>query len=370
MTLYSYVLLSRQNISELDLIHKNLEARLEQLETRTSHVHHLTGQQNHQHQDTKYLTDDQKNHQSLHLVQSSQDLHQNLCIEHGNQILHIDPPMNNDSTLTDQSRHDHHPIHSKTMISSHEQEPVSSYTISHIQHSREQSTTNSSVDYSSSDNESSSILSNASEDNEMEPPSSTVQCYANNTAEGTGDTVIPKSTGSNSSSVLSDSCVSDSDDERSSVEDDGQSYHGDRVVTTLNSVVSHDQDDHQKMHVSFASNLTTITPTELSSLSDDESNGHQSSLGEDNREQVEIEMVTNSESSEELETSTSIVTQSLLNKDETMKEQQCQCETDNLGDIASGLSHPPPAIIHQEDEQTSLTLPPSCSPVHKTPPVR
>ena len=124
------------------------------------------------------------------------------------------------------------------------------------------------------------------------------------------------------------------------------------------------------MHVSFASNLTTITPTELSSLSDDESNGHQSSSGEDNREQVEIEMVTNSESSEESETSTSIVTQSLLNKDETMQEQQCQCETDTLGDITSVLSHPPPATMDQEDEQASLTLPPSCSPVHKTPPVR
>ena len=87
--------------------------------------------------------------------------------------------------------------------------------------------------------------------------------------------------------------------------------------------------------------------TELSSLSDDESNGHQSNSGEDNREQ---EMVTNSESSEESETSTSIVTQSLLNKDETMEVQQHQCVTDNLGGITSGLSHLPPATMHQEDE--------------------
>ena len=303
------------------------------METRTSHAHHLTGQQNHQHQDTRHLTDDQNNHQSLHLGQSSQDIHQHLHTDQSKHILHIDPPMNSDSILIDQSKHDHQSVHSKTVISSHEQEPVSSYTISHIQHSREQSTTNSSVDYSSSDDESSSILSNASEDNEMEPPSSTVQCYTNNTAEGTGDTVTHKSISSNTSSILSDSCVSDSEDERSSVEADGQSCHEDRVVTTLNSAVSHDQDDQQKMHVSFASNLITITPTELSSLSDDESNGHQSNSGEDNREQVEIEMVTNSESSEESETSTSIVTQSLLNKDETMEAQQHQCVTDNLGDI-------------------------------------
>ena len=59
-------------------------------------------------------------------------------------------------------------------------------------------------------------------------------------------------------SVLSDSCVSDSEDERSSVEADGQSCHGNRVITTLNSAVLHDQDEQQKMHISFASNLTTI----------------------------------------------------------------------------------------------------------------
>ena len=125
------------------------------------------------------------------------------------------------------------------------------------------------------------------------------------------------------------------------------------------------------MHVSFASNLTTITPTELSSLSSDESIGHQSSSGEDNREQVEIETATNSESSEESEMSpaTSIVTQSLLNKDE-ISEEQHQPVTDTLGDITSGLSHPPPVIVHQEDEQTSLTLPSSHSPIHKSPPVR
>ena len=141
----------------------------------------------------------------------------------------------------------------------------------------------------------------------------------------------------------------------------------------MNAAVSHDQDDQQKMHVSFASNFTTITSTELSSLSNDESNGEQSSSGEDNREQVEIETATNSASSEESETSpaTSIVTQSLLNKDEISEEQhQHQPVTDNLGDITSGLSHPPPVIVHQEDEQTSLTLPSSHSSVHKPPPVR
>ena len=371
--MFFYVLFVRQNISELDLIHKNLEARLEQLETRTSHGHHLTDQQNHQ-QDTKHLSDDQLIYQSSNLGQSSQDLHQHLHTDQSKQILYNYPPMNNDPILIDQSKHDHQCVHSKTMISPHkEDEPVTSCTTSHIQHSREQSTTNSSVDYSSSDDDSSSsIPSNVFEDNEVEPPSSTVECYVN-TAEGTTGTVIHKSTSSNSSSVLSDSCVSDSEDEGSSVEADGQPYHGDTVVTTLNAAVSHDQDDQQKMHVSFASNLTTITPTELSSLSNDESNGEQSSSGEDNREQVEIETATNSESSEESETSpaTSIVTQSLLNKDEISEEQhQHQPVTDNLGDITSGLSHPPPVIVHQEDEQTSLTLPSSHSPVHKPPPVR
>ena len=72
------VLFVRQNISELDLIHKNLEARLEQLETNTSHAHHLTDQHNHQHQDTTHLTYDQLIHQSSNLGQSSQDLHQHL----------------------------------------------------------------------------------------------------------------------------------------------------------------------------------------------------------------------------------------------------------------------------------------------------
>ena len=118
---------------------------------------------------------------------------------------------------------------------------------------------------------------------------------------------------------------------------------GRSLVATLNAAVSHDQDDQQKMHVSFASNLTTITPTKLSLLRNDESIGHQSSSG--NREQVEIETATNSESSEESKTSqaTSIVTQSLLNKDETSEEQHQHLPvTDNLGDITSGLSHPPP----------------------------
>ena len=89
----------------------------------------------------------------------------------------------------------------------------------------------------------------------MQPPSSTVQCYVNNTAEGTTGIVIHRSTSSNSSSVLSDSYVSDSKDEGSSVEADGQPCHGDTVVTTLNTAVSHDQDDQQKIHVNFASNL-------------------------------------------------------------------------------------------------------------------
>ena len=124
----------------------------------------------------------------------------------------------------------------------------------------------------------------------MEPPPFTVQCYVNNNiAEGTTGIVIHKSTSSNSSSVLSDSYVSDSKDEGSSVEADSQPCHEDTAVTTLNTAVSHDQDDQQQIYVSFASNLTTIMPTELSLLSNDESNGHQSSSGEDNREQVEIE---------------------------------------------------------------------------------
>ena len=205
MFLYVLFVIIRQNISELDLIHKNLEASLEQLETNASHTHHLTDQHNYQHQDTKHLTDDQFIHQSSNLGQSSQEQH--LQTDQSKQILYNYPPMNNDPVLIDQSKHDHQSVHSKTMIPPHKDELVTSYTTSHVQHSREQSTTNSSVDYSSSDDDSSSILSNVFEDNEMEPPSSTVQYYVNNTAEGTTGTVVHKSTSSNSSSVLSDSCV-------------------------------------------------------------------------------------------------------------------------------------------------------------------
>ena len=365
------MLFLRQNISELDAIHKNLETRLEQLETRTSHVHHLTNQQNYQHHDVKHLIDDRHlliNHQSLHVNQSSQELHQRSHTDQSSQTLHVDPLMNNDPILIDHSKYDHQTVHgSESVTSSHKQEePISSYTTTHIQHSRERSPTNSSVDCSSSDDESSIISSNVFGDNEMDPPSSTVHTHPNITAEATTNTIIHKSTSSNSS-VLSDSCVSDSEDERSSVEADGQPCYRDRVaMPLLNTAISCDPDDQHKMHVSITSNLTTVTPTELSSLSDDESGNEQiSSSGEDNREQDEIKMA---ESSEGLETSsaTSIVTQSLLNKDETTEEQPV---TDNLRDITNSSSQPPPATL-QQDEQTSFILPPSHSTTQKSPPMR
>ena len=358
----------RQNITELDVIHKNLEARLEQLEARTSHADHVTDQQNYQHQHARSLSDNQHVHQPLHLNQSGQHLnHQQIHTHQSDQFLHIDPLTNNDLILIDHSKHDHQPIHSTTVISYKQEEPVSSYPTT--QHSREQSLTNSSVDSSNSDDESSNSSSNVFGDNEMDPPSSTADPHVNITEERTNSNVIHKSTSSNSSNVLFDSCVSDSEDERLSVEADGQPCSVDRVVTMpLSNVVSCDQDDQRKMHVSIASNLTTVTPTELNSLTDDESNEQQSSL-EDNRKQDE--MAANSESSDESVTSpaTSIVTQSLLNKDETTEE--WQLVTDNLRDITNSLSQPPPTALHQEDEQTSFTLPPSShSPVHKAPPMR
>ena len=119
--MFLYVLFLRQNISELDLIHKNLEACLEQLETRTLHSHHVTDLQNYQ-QDTKHLTDDQLNHQSSNLGQSSQDLHQHLHTDQSKQILYNYPPMNSDPILIDQSKHDHQSVHSKTMISPHNED--------------------------------------------------------------------------------------------------------------------------------------------------------------------------------------------------------------------------------------------------------
>ena len=334
-------------------------------------MHHLTNQQNYQYQDVKHLIDDQSllnNHQSLHLSQSSQDLHQYVHSDQSSQTLHVDPLMNNDPILIDHSKHDHQPVHGNEMVaSSHKQEePILSYTTTHIQHSREQSPTNSSVDCSSSDDEGSNISSNVFGDNEMDPPASIVHPQLNNTVEAITNPVIHKST-SSSSSVLSDSCVSDSEDERSSVEADGQPCYGDRVAMALNTAVSCDQDNQQKMYVSIASNLTTVTPTELSSLSDDESNEQKSSSVEDNGEQDEIKMAENSEG---LETSpaTSIVTQSLLNREETTEEQQHQPVTDDLKDITNSSSQPPPVTLHQEDEQTSfILLPSSHSTVQKSP---
>ena len=300
-----------------------------------------------------------------------QDLHQHSHTDQSIQTLHVDPLMNNDDPiLIDRSKHDHQPVHgSGPVTASHVQvEPVSSYTTTHIQHSREQSPTNSSIDCSSSssddddDDEGSNISSNVFGDSEMDPPSSTVHPHPSNKVEATINTVIHRST-SSSSSVLSDSCVSDSEDERSSVEADGQPCYGDRIVNTA---VSCDQ-DNQDQHVSITSNLTTVTPAELSSLSDDESDEQTSSSVEDNREQDEIKMAANGESSEGLETSsaTSIVTQSLLNRDETMEEQPHQPMTDNLRDITNGSSQPPPATLHQKDDQSSP--PSSHSTVQKSP---
>lgn len=275
--------------------------------------------------------------------------------------------MSNDSTLSDHSKHvDQLVCNSETVTSSHEEEPTSSYTMTHVQHSGEQSPT---MNYSS-DDESSSILSGVFADNEIDPPSSTVQPHTNDIAEGTANYITHKSTGSNSS-VISDSCVSDSEYERSSVDADGQPCYGDRVVMPLNNTVSHNQANQQKMHVSIASNLTTVTPTELSSLSDDESDENQSSSGEDSGEQDEVEMAGNSESSERSGTSqTLIVTQSLLNKDDNTKEQQHHSVANSLKDITNSLSQPPPTTLHQEDEQASFTLPPSHSPIQKFPPKR
>lgn len=351
----------------MDVIHKNLEARLEQLETRTSHI--LTDQQNYQNQDAKHLTDDQhlinSHHQSVHYNQTSQDSNQHLHTDQCSQILHTDPLMNNDPILIDQ--HDNQPVHSSEPVITHNQERLIS---THVQHSREQSPISSSVDYSSSDDESSNISSNVSSDNEMNLPSSTVHPQVNSTIEETTSCVIHKST-SSGSSVLSDSCVSDSESGRCSVEADGRPHYGDKVTLPLETAVSYSQDDQQKMHASITSNLTTVTPTELSSPSDDESNEQQSNSGEDNKEQVEIEMATNSESSEGLETSSVtsvVVTQSLLNKDESTE--QHQPVTNNLRDITNGLSQPPPAMLHQEDILTSTLPPSSHSPVQKSPPKR
>ena len=301
----------------------------------------------------------------------NQDLHQHSHTDQSSQTLHVDPLINNDPILIDQSKHDHQPVHgSESFISSHVQvDPISSYTTTHIQHSREQSPTNSSVDCSSSssgggddDDEGSNISSNVFGDNEMDPPSS-IHPHPSNTVEATTNTVTHKSS-TTSSSVLSDSCVSESEDERSSVEADGQPCYRDRVAIPLNTAASCDQDNQHDVHVSIASNLTTVTPAELSSLSDDESNEPTSSSVEDNREQDEIKMAANGESSEGLETSpaTSVVTQSLLNRDMTMEEQHHQTVTDNLRDVTNSSLQPPPATLHQEDEQTS---PPST--VQKSP---
>jgi len=357
----------RQNINELDIIHKNLEVRLEQLETKTSQVHHLTKQQSYHHQSTGHLTDDQhllnihQRTQSLHLDQGSHVLDQHLHSDQFNQIPHIDPLVSNDPILSGHSKLDDKSVHSSKIITSSHEEPMLSYTKTHEQHSREQSST---MDYSS-DGESSSNSSDVFADNEMDPRSSTAQPHTNDITEGTANCVTHKSTSSNSS-VISDSCASDSESEKSSVEADGQPCYGDRVVMSLNNVVSHSQDDQ---HVSIASNLTTVTPTELSSLSDDKSDENQSSSGEDDREQDEVEMVANSESSERSETSqTSIVTQSLLNKDDNIKEQQPV--TNSLKDVTNSLLQPLPTTLHQEDERTSFTSPSSHSPVQKSPPKR
>ena len=357
----------RQNINELDIVHKNLEARLEELETRPSHVNHSTSKQSCQHQDVKHSIDDQHSlntHQSLHNIQN---LHQHH--DQTSQGLHVGPLVNNDSSTLDvHSKHDHQPVHgSETITCSHEQEePIVPSTTAHV----EQLPAYSSVDCSSisssnsdsdEDDESSNILSNGFGDNEMDQPSSTIYHHPNNAVEGTINNVIHKSP--SITSVLSDSCVSDSEDERSSFEADGQPCYGDRITIPSKTAVSSEQ--HQ---VSMASNLTSVTPTDLSSFSDDESNEPQSS-SEDNGEQDEIEKAANCKSSgsKGLETSpaTSIVSQSLLNKNE---KQQPQLVTDNLRDVTNSLSQPPSATLYQEEEQTLSTLPPSShTPVHKSP---
>ena len=358
----------RQNINELDIVHKNLEARLEELETRPSHVHHSTSQQSYQHQDVKHLIGDQhllNTHQSLHNIQ---DLHHHH--DQTNQAPHVDPLVHNDpTTLTVHSKQYHQPVHgSETITYSHKQEePILPSTTGHV----DQSPAHSSMDCSSSistsssdDDESSNISSNVFGDNEMDQPSSTTDHHPNNTVEGTINTIIHKST--SSTSVLSDSCVSsDGEHEGSSFEADGQPCYEDRAAIPSNTAVSSDQ--HYVHQVSMASNLTSVTPTDLSSLSDDESDEPQSSSGEDDKEQSEIETAANCESSEGMDTSpaTSIVTQSLLNKTE---EQQPQLVMDNLRDVTNSLSQPPSVTLHQEEEQTLSTLPhPSHTTVHKSP---
>ena len=359
----------RQNINELDIVHKNLEARLEELETRPSHVHHSTSQQSYQHQDVKHLIDDQYSlnaHQSLHNIQDLDRHH-----DQTSQALHVDPLVHNGpNILTVHSKHDHQPVHcSETITCSHKQEePILPSTTGQV----DQLPVHSSVDCSNrsistssdDDDESSNVSSNVFCDNDMDQPLSTIDHHPNNTVEGTINTIIHKST--SSTSVLSDSCVSsDGEHEGSSFEADGQPCYEDRAAIPLNAAVSSDQ--HHVHQVSMASNLTSVTPTDLNSLSDDESDEPQSSSGEDDKEQGEIETAANCESSEGMDTSpaTSIVTQSLLNKNE---EQQPQLVTDNLRDVTNSLSQPPSVTLHQEEEQTLSTLPhPSHTTVHKSP---
>ena len=342
----------RQNIHELDAIHKNLEARLRQLQSTkptSAPVCQPTNQHSYHFDQSSVCTDqsslhtDQSSCHSLQTNQSNQHsgnsqlLHdirsrhidQHSQVIHGNQVTSRTDQSN--SLIHNNHQQTHYPVHntSEPVTSSHKQEDTV-YTLQHTGQSISEHSS-SSMDYSS-DDESISSSTGSSIHSEVHPIPSTTQQPPHNTID-THTNITHHSTSSNSSSLSASS-----DDEELLVEADGPAHS---EAVPLNALTRSQDEQTAAMMQSITSNLTTVTPTELSCDSDGE---HQSKS-----EGVEV-VVSSSESSEQVEessTATLVISQPLLDHDDDdddddeRKEQQ-QSVITGLRDITNSLSQSPP----------------------------
>ena len=321
----------------------------------SAHVYQPTNQQSY-HSDQNRMQTDQSCCHSLQTDQSNQhsgnsqllpDIRNRHIDQHSQVTSHTDQTNsvihnNHHQTLSD------HPVHntSEPVTLSHKQEGTV-YTLQHTGSVSEHST--SSIDYSS-DDESVSSSTGSSIHSEVHPTLSTTQQPLHNT--DTHTSITHHLTSSNSSSL------SVSDNEELLVEADGP-VHSEAIPL---SAPVHSQDEQTTaMMQSITSNLTTVTPTELSC--DSEHSEHHSES-----ESVEV-VVSSTESSEQVEessTATLVISQPLLDHDVERKEQQ-QSVVNGLRDITNSLS-PSPSMTLQQDDHV-IPSPPH-STLHQSPPKR
>ena len=346
----------RQNIHELDTIHKNLEARLQDLQSTKSaatHVFRPIVQHSHDPDQNSVCTDqssqctdqssyhssqtDQRNQhvansQLLHDMRSSRHEDQHNQVIHGNQgTSHTDQTnslihKNYQQTLND------HPLHNTSepvTVSQRHEDTV--YTLYHTGSDSEHSS--SSTDYSS-DDESVSSSTGSSVRIEAHPTLSTTLQPSHNIIDTY--TVTHHSTSS--------STLSASDDEELLVEADGPAHS---EAIPLSAPVQDEQT--AAMMQSVTSNLTTVTPTELSCNSDGEHSEHQSEY----EHEVVVSSTESGEQEEELSTTT-LVSQPLLDCNDEIKEQHTA--VNSLRDITNSLSQSPPMTLKQDDHSPSHSI--------------